>query len=127
MDAHTNSQGPLRPRWHYVLGMVVALVVISDGTFWRYGRPLLLGIEASVYAFLLLLMDLTKKQMTATTTVGQLTAPENQFAVMTHDPNADFRLIPRTGLGGTKPDEMQEVYQAPTRYFCRLWPKSGEA
>ena len=178
MGAHTNSQGRRRPRWHYVLGVVVVLAVISGGAFWRYGRPLLHGVEAYVYAFPLVLMDLSKEQMTATTTVGQFTAPENQFAVMTHYPNAEFRLIPRTGLDalfatawvdlqdepmvlsvpdtsdryyvialfdmwtnvfgsigkrttgtksgnfliagpgwvGTKPDDVQEVYQAPTRY-----------
>ena len=44
------------------------------------------------------MMDLTKDQGTAVPTAGEITAPINQFAVMTKYPDASFRAVPRTGL-----------------------------
>ena len=44
------------------------------------------------------MMDLTKEQGTAVPTAGEITAPINQFAVMTKYPDATFRAVPRTGL-----------------------------
>ena len=55
-------------------------------------------MEAYVYGFPLIMMDLTKDQGTAVATAGEITAPINQFAVMTQYPDASFRAVPRTGL-----------------------------
>jgi hypothetical protein len=55
-------------------------------------------MEAYVYGFPLVMMDLTKEASTATPTAGSMKAPINQFAVMTQYPDASFRAVARTGL-----------------------------
>jgi hypothetical protein len=55
-------------------------------------------MEAYVYGFPLVMMDLTKEAATAVPAAGEITAPINQFSVMTHYPNASFRAVARTGL-----------------------------
>ena len=48
-----------------------------------------------MYGFPLLMMDLTKEApRTAVPTVGEFTAPINQFSVMTHYPDMSFRAVP---------------------------------
>jgi hypothetical protein len=59
--------------------------------------PWLRGIKAYVYGFPLIMMDLTKEAAMAAT-AGEITAPVNQFSVMTHYPDASFRAVVRTGL-----------------------------
>ena len=63
--------------------------------FWLL--PWLRGIKAYVYGFPLIMMDLTKEAATAAT-AGEITAPLNQFSVMTTYPDASFRAVTRTGL-----------------------------
>ena len=46
----------------------------------------------------MIMMDLTKDAATAVPTAGEITAPINQFAVMTKYPDASFRAVARTGL-----------------------------
>ena len=84
-------------------GKVIALalvVMIAGGGWWAWkeGRPWLYGIQAYIYGFPLVVMDLTRQDSTAVPTPGEVTAPVNQFSVMTHYPDVSFRLIPRTGL-----------------------------
>ena len=43
------------------------------------------------------MMDLTR-EAAAAATAGEITAPVNQFSVMTHYPDASFRAVTRTGL-----------------------------
>src|SRR4249920_3502758 len=59
--------------------------------------PWLRGAKAYVYGFPLVMMDLTR-EAAAAATVGEITAPPNQFSVMTHYPDASFRAVTRTGL-----------------------------
>src|SRR5512135_3246773 len=59
--------------------------------------PWLRGVKAYVYGFPLVMMDLTR-EAAAGATVGEITAPPNQFSVMTHYPDASFRAVTRTGL-----------------------------
>ena len=59
--------------------------------------PWLRGAKAYVYAFPLVMMDLTREAARAAS-VGEITAPPNQFSVMTHYPDASFRAVARTGL-----------------------------
>ena len=59
--------------------------------------PWLRGMKAYVYAFPLIMMDLTK-EAAAAATAGEITAPVNQFSVMTKYPDASFRAVARTGL-----------------------------
>ncbi|MGZ6268479.1 MAG: DUF1254 domain-containing protein, partial [Candidatus Limnocylindrales bacterium] len=60
-------------------------------------RPWLRGAEAYVYGVPLIMMDLTR-EAAAAATVGEITAPVNQFSVMTRYPDASFRAVTRTGL-----------------------------
>ena len=59
--------------------------------------PWLRGMKAYVYGFPLVMMDLTRG-VAAHRPPGEITAPTNQFAVMTKYPDASFRAVPRTGL-----------------------------
>jgi hypothetical protein len=49
------------------------------------------GIQAYIYGFPLIVMDVTREVSTAVPTGGEITALVNQFAVMTKYPGADFR------------------------------------
>jgi hypothetical protein len=85
-------------RW--ALGIVGALLVagflgrgyVQEGRAWWH------GLNAYVYGFPLVMMDLTKEASTAVASAGEFTAPVNQFSVMTHYPDATFRAVARTGL-----------------------------
>jgi hypothetical protein len=83
-----------------MVAIVAAVLLASAGGWWalKQGRPWLYGVEAYVYGFPLIMMDLTKDAATAVPTAGEITAPANQFAVMTHYPDASFRAVVRTGL-----------------------------
>jgi hypothetical protein len=79
---------------------LVALVLVGMvGGWWMFqiGLPWLRGIKAYMFAFALIMMDLTKEAATAAT-AGETAAPLNQFAVMTKYPDASFRAVARTGL-----------------------------
>jgi len=86
-------------RWVLVVigAAVLALAATGPGLV-REGRAWLYGVEAYVYGFPLIMMDLTKDASTAVPTAGEFTAPVNQFSVMTHYPDASFRAVVRTGL-----------------------------
>lgn len=66
--------------------------LVNEGKAWWY------GVQAYVYGFPLIMMDLTKEAGTASSVPGEFAAPLNQFAVMTKYPGVDFRVVPRTGL-----------------------------
>jgi hypothetical protein len=55
-------------------------------------------VQAYIYGFPLVVMDLTRESMTAAPVPGEFNAPVNRFAVMSRFPDASFREIPRTGL-----------------------------
>jgi hypothetical protein len=79
--------------------MCVALLVAFPGRWLlKEGRAWLYGLEAYIYGFPLVMMDVTKDVSTAVPTAGEFTAPVNQFSVMTHYPDASFRAVARTGL-----------------------------
>src|SRR5208282_3475104 len=98
MIAGIRDRGGHARRWMVVI--VAAVLLASAGGWWalKQGRPWLYGVEAYVYGFPLIMMDLTKDAATAVPTAGEITAPANQFAVMTHYPDASFRAVVRTGL-----------------------------
>ncbi len=83
-----------------MLAIIGAALLASAGGWWalKQGEPWLYGLEAYVYGFPLIMMDLTKEVSTAVPTAVEFTAPVNQFAVMTHYPDASFRAVVRTGL-----------------------------
>jgi hypothetical protein len=78
--------------------MILVLIAIVAG-WWalQVGLPWLRGFKAYIFAFPLVMMDLTKEAATAAT-AGETAAPVNQFAVMTRYPDASFRAVARTGL-----------------------------
>ena len=94
-----DQQKPKRGKLWKIVLLVLAIIIAGGGLWvWKEGRPWYHGIEAYVYGFPLVVMDLTRQDSTAASTPGELTAPENQFSVMTKYPDASFRFIPRTGL-----------------------------
>ena len=79
--------------------IIVAIALASGGWWvWKKGRQWYYGVKAYIYGFPLVVMDITREVSTAVPTPGEVTAPVNQFSVMTKYPDASFRLIPRTGL-----------------------------
>src|SRR5205085_1333646 len=76
------------------------ILLASAAGWWvlKQGRPWVYGLEAYVYGFPLVMMDLTKEAAIAVPTAGETTAPINQFAVMTRYPDASFKAVARTGL-----------------------------
>ena len=82
------------------IALISLAVLLSMGGVWGWleGRPLYYGIQAYIYGFPLVVMDMTRQVSTAVPTAGEFKAPMNQFSVMTRYPDASFRLIPRTGL-----------------------------
>ena len=98
MEPISQSKAPLKKRWKLVL--LCAALIAAGGAWWglKEGRPWVYGIEAYIYGFPLIMMDLTKEASTAVPAAGEITAPVNQFSVMTHYPDASFRAVARTGL-----------------------------
>ena len=92
------SRGGRRSVWRTLL-LVLLLLLLGGGVWaWRYGRPLADAMRAYIYGFPIVVMELTKEAATSVPTAGEITAPVDQFAVMTKYPDASFRAIPRTGL-----------------------------
>ena len=85
-----------------IVGLVVAslVVVVAIGlvAMRKEAKGFYYGLQAYVYGFPLVIMDVTKDVFTATRTAGTMKAPINQFAVMKQFPDASFRAISRTGL-----------------------------
>jgi hypothetical protein len=97
----TNKNRPFSRRAaRWALGAVAVLLIaaILGRGYLREGRAWYYGLQAYLYGFPLIMMDLTKDQGTAVLTAGEITAPINQFAVMTKYPDASFRAVARTGL-----------------------------
>ena len=96
--ASTQKETRRGKAWKVVL-IVLAVFLIGGGWWvWKEGRPWYYGLEAYVYGFPMMMMDLTMEAATAVPTAGQFGAPVNQFAVMTEYPDASFRAVARTGL-----------------------------
>ena len=99
MTATSDSGSKKRGRGWRIALVAVAVLAAAGGLFWQLeGRAWLYGVEAYIYGFPLIMMDLTREAATAVPTAGEFTAPANQFSVMTHYPDVSFRAVPRTGL-----------------------------
>lgn len=103
MSVNIRSYGLRAKQW--TLTLICASLLASAGGcgLLREGRAWLYGLEAYIYGFPLIMMDLTKEVSTAVPTAGEFTAgeftaPLNQFSVMTKYPDASFRAVVRTGL-----------------------------
>ena len=96
----TNPQHKTRRGKFWKIVLVILAITFAGGGWWvwKEGRPWYYGIQAYVYGFPMMMMDLTREAATAVPTAGQLGAPVNQFAVMTEYPDASFRAVVRTGL-----------------------------
>ena len=98
MNATEAGSQPRTKRWKVIVACLV-LIALAGGLWgWKEGRPWYYGIQTYLYGFPLIMMDLTKDQGTAVPTAGEITAPINQFSVMTKYPDATFRAVVRTGL-----------------------------
>jgi hypothetical protein len=96
-EALKNPRGRAK-RW--ILGSAAVLLVaaVLGRGYIQEARSWWNGLNAYVYGFPLVMMDLTREASTAVPTAGEFTAPGNQFSVMTHYPDASFRAVARTGL-----------------------------
>ena len=97
MKARHPSNRRRAKRWK--LAFICAVLIASAGGWWalKEGRPWLYGLQAYIYGFPLIMMDLTKDAGTAVPTAGEITAPVNQFSVMTKYPDASFRAVVTDG------------------------------
>ena len=97
MDPNPQTKAPRAKRWK--LALICAALVVAAGGWWvmKAGLPWLHGIQAYIYGFPMVVMDLTREASLAETP-GEITAPMNQFGVMSRFPDATFRAVPRTGL-----------------------------
>ena len=96
-----SDQQHKRKRGSVGKAIVVILVIAVAGEgwwIWKEGRPWFYGVQAYIYGFPMMMMDLTREAATTVPTAGQFEAPVNQFAVMTEYPDASFRAVVRTGL-----------------------------
>jgi hypothetical protein len=84
-------------RWKLVLIALLAIVLGGGVLAVREGKPLFDGVQAYIFGFPMVVMDLTREASLAETP-GEITAPMNQFGVMSTYPDASFRAVPRTGL-----------------------------
>jgi hypothetical protein len=98
MSAGIQERG--RPRKRWARAVIVAALIAAGGGWWALtqGRPWLYGMETYLYGFPLIMMDLTKDAATSVPVAGEITAPVNQFSLMTKYPDASFRAVVRTGL-----------------------------
>jgi len=88
-----NLRTHVRRAQRWTLAVTGAALLASAGGcgLAKEGRAWLYGLEAYLYGFPLIMMDLTKDAATAVPTAGEITAPINQFAVMTKYPDARAR------------------------------------
>jgi len=98
MTANLRRYGRHAQRWTLAVIGTALLALASGCGLVQEGRAWLYGLEAYIYGFPLIMMDLTRNVSTAVPTAGEITAPVNQFSVMTHYPDASFRAVVRTGL-----------------------------
>lgn len=98
-ETNTNQDEPHRTSRTKIVLIVLSLVLVS-GAVWvlAVGLPWFHGVQAYIYGYSLVMMDVTREVSTAVSEPGYVKAPMNQFAVMDHYPDVNFRLIPRTGL-----------------------------
>ena len=95
-----NNRSYRRRAKRWILAVVGATLLLSAGGcgLLKQGQAWLYGLEAYLYGFPLIMMDVTKELSTAVPTAGEVTAPVNQFSVMTNYPDATFKAVARTGL-----------------------------
>lgn len=98
MTAEVRRSSSRARRWAVATAAVLLVAIVLGRGYLREGRAWWYGLNAYVYGFPLVMMDLTKEASTAVPTAGEFTAPVNQFSVMTHYPDASFRAVARTGL-----------------------------
>jgi hypothetical protein len=98
MSEQRKQAGGRVRRWAVVTAAVLLLATVLGRGYVQEGRAWWYGLHAYIYGFPLIMMDLTKEASTAVPTAGEITAPINQFSVMTRYPDASFRAVARTGL-----------------------------
>lgn len=98
MTANIRGYGRRVKRWTLAVIGAALLASATGCGVEKEGEAWLYGMEAYLYGFPLIMMDLTKQAATTMPISGEITAPVNRFAVMTHYPDASFRAVVRTGL-----------------------------
>src|SRR4029453_4167039 len=98
MAPHCRHDSRRAKLWTLAAMCVALLVAVPGRWLLKEGRAWLYGLEAYIYVFPVVMMDVPKDVSTAVPAAGEITAPVNQFSVMTHYPDASFRAVVRTGL-----------------------------
>lgn len=96
-----------------ILVTCIVLFAFGGGWYLKAGRPWLHAIQAYLYGFPMIVMDLTRQQMTAVEKPEGMNAPVNQFGVMESFPDVTFRAIPRTGLDSLFATSWADLKQEP--------------
>ena len=94
-----------------IFGVVAALVALAWN--FRGGAGYLLGQEAYVYGFPLVMMDVTRQVMTAASTSGEYAAPINQFARIRTYVNPDFKNVVRISVNSIWTHGFVDLEQEP--------------
>jgi hypothetical protein len=79
----------------------------------KEGEAFILGMETYVYGFPLVMMDLTRQVMTATPTVGELSAPINQFQKLRAPVPWDFKNVVRINTNSLWETAFLDLKQEP--------------
>lgn len=85
--------------FRFIAALVAVLVSFATPAWTlREGAGYVLGEEAYVYGFPLVMMDVTRQVLTAAPTSGEYAAPINQFARIRTYVNPDFRNVVRISV-----------------------------
>lgn len=96
-----------------ILVTLLVLVTVAGGWYLKAGKPWLYAVQAYLYGFPMIIMDLTRQQMTAVEKPEGVNAPTNQFGVMASFPDVTFRAVPRTGLDSLFATSWADLAQEP--------------
>jgi hypothetical protein len=89
-------------KWLYVVGLVVAAIIVGwilgGGERVKEKVAYVVGMEAYVYGYPLVMMDVTREVTTAAATSGEYSAPINQFARIRSYVSPDFKNVVRISV-----------------------------
>jgi hypothetical protein len=89
-------------KWLYVVGLVVAAMIVGwvlgGGEKVKEKVAYVVGMEEYVYAYPLLMMDVTRQVLTASATSGEYAAPINQFARIREYVGPDVKNVVRISV-----------------------------
>ncbi|TAG28112.1 MAG: DUF1254 domain-containing protein [Burkholderiales bacterium] len=108
MDTPTSPRKPSRiKRWHSVLLAVLAFIVAAGATLYAKSEQIVLGAEAYIFGYPLVVMDVTRAH--SALTVG----PENQLRRVRVFPDASFKGVVRPNVDTLYTSAFIDMAQGP--------------